>query len=226
MGKSCGAAWPGANRLSYPFEDLVRAVQGHTMVDPERLRVLWNLGHRMAGHSIAGDFVECGSYKGGSAAVLRAAMGLGRRLWIYDSFQGMPPTTVEDGDEAKRFVGDCVGAKEDVIRILQATGAHPVEYTLLEGWFKDTFLKSNIPECVALLHCDADWYESVTLVLETFYDRVTPGGAIILDDFGYWEGCRHAYYDFCFRRGIKPLLERVGVTQAWWIKGLEHNRPS
>ena len=77
---------------------------------------------------------------------------------------------------------------------------------------------------IAFLHIDADWYDSVQLALETFYDRVSTGGVIILDDFGHWEGCREAFYDFAADRGIKPLLERFGHTQAYWIKDRTHNR--
>ncbi len=206
------------------FENVAAAIGGHTLLDEARLRSLWRLAHAVANNAVPGDFVECGSYKGGSAAVLRAAMAQGRHLWIYDSFQGLPPPTEEDGEQAKQHIGDCVGTQDDVARILHATGASPAQYTMVKGWYQDTLKGNQLPQQVALLHCDADWYDSVLLVLETFYDRVMPGGAIILDDFGYWEGCRVAFYDFCNRRGLKPLLERVGSTQAWWIKGKAHTR--
>jgi O-methyltransferase len=150
-------------------------------------------------------------------------MGSGRKLWIYDSFKGMPETCELDGEEAKKYVGTCLAAKGDVLEILRATGARPDEFVIVEGLFEDTFQK-KLPEQVALLHCDADWYQSVTLVLETIYPLMPQGACIILDDFGFWEGCRHAFYDFCQKQGETPLLERVGITQAYWIKGKEHNR--
>jgi O-methyltransferase len=62
------------------------------------------------------------------------------------------------------------------------------------------------------------------LSLNTFYDLVPDGGIIILDDFGHWEGCREAFYDFIAQRKLKPLLERFGHTQAFWIKERIHNR--
>jgi len=106
---------------------------------------------------------------------------------------------------------------------MAATGASREEFIIREGWFQDTF-KQPLPENVALLHCDADWYQSVTIALETFYPRMPAGACVILDDFGYWDGCRIAFYDFCEKYGERPLLERVGNTQAFWIKGKEHNR--
>jgi O-methyltransferase len=60
--------------------------------------------------------------------------------------------------------------------------------------------------------------------LDNFYKLIPEGGCIVLDDFGYWEGCREAFYDFCLKNNEKPLLERVGTTQAYWIKGRMNNR--
>jgi O-methyltransferase len=150
-------------------------------------------------------------------------MGPDRRLWIYDSFQGMPLTEDTDGEEAKFWVGRCSGSTEEVLKILEATSAQPGEYNICEGWFQETF-RQELPDRVALLHCDADWYRSVTLSLETFYPLLSDGGVVILDDFGYWEGCRLAFYDFCEKFRVRPLLERVGNSQAYWIKGKNHRR--
>lgn len=77
---------------------------------------------------------------------------------------------------------------------------------------------------MAFLHLDADWYDLVLLVLEAFYPLIVAGGCIDLDDFGYWEGCRQALYDFCFKYGGKPLLERTGTSQTYWFKGRGNNR--
>jgi O-methyltransferase len=205
------------------FERLYQEIADYTLIDPERIRSLWNLISDVRRRDIRGDIVECGCYKGGSSAVLRLGMGSGRKLWIYDSFKGMPETCELDGEEAKEYVGTCLATKGDVLEILIATGARPDEFVIVEGLFEDTFRK-KLPEQVALLHCDADWYQSVTMVLETIYPLMPQGACIILDDFGFWEGCRQAFYDFCQKHGEKPLLERVGITQAYWIKGKEHNR--
>jgi O-methyltransferase len=205
------------------FEDLCKAITNYTLLDRERILSLWRLVNDVNHREIKGDIVECGSYRGGSSAVLRMGMGPRRKLWIYDSFQGMPETIELDGEEAKRYVGNCVASIEDVLDILKGTGASEEEFVIVEGLFQDTFQRS-LPEQVALLHCDADWYKSVTLVLETFYPLMPQGSCLILDDFGFWEGCRRAFYDFCQKQGERPLLERVGITQAFWIKGKEHNR--
>jgi O-methyltransferase len=205
------------------FEGLCQAVKDYTLLDTERLHSLWGLVNDINHRGITGDIVECGSYRGGSSAVLRAGMGPHRKLWIYDSFQGLPETSEQDSEEAQKWISECAASMDDVLEILAATGATREEFVIREGWFLDTF-KQALPKQVALLHCDADWYESVTLVLETFYPLMPNGACIILDDFGHWEGCRMAFYDFCEKYSERPLLERVGYTQAFWIRGKEHNR--
>ncbi len=97
------------------------------------------------------------------------------------------------------------------------------KFVFRKGWFSQTF-NQPLPESVALLHCDADWFESVLLTVRTFYDLIPDGGIVVLDDFGWWEGARRAFYVFCRETGEEPLLNRIGRIQAFWIKGKRHNR--
>ena len=172
---------------------------------------------------IAGDFVECGTYKGGSSAVLGAELTDSRRLWLYDSFAGMPDTVPADGVDAQFYVVIGISSSQDVLNALAIAKVDPAACIIREGWFEDSF-KLPLPERVALLHCDADWYESCLLVLESFYPLMPDGACVVLDDFGYWEGCREAFYAFCERHRERPLLERWGGDQAFWFKGRTHNR--
>ncbi|NEQ97121.1 MAG: methyltransferase domain-containing protein [Cyanothece sp. SIO2G6] len=209
--------------MTSEIERLFDQVKPFTYLDLERLNSLRQICQYINASDIPGDIVECGTYKGGAAAVLSRYMG-DRHLWLYDSFQGMPQTTEQDGTEAAKWVGDCLASPEDLKEVMQLVGTAPNQFTIKSGWFHETFQEENLPPKIALLHCDADWYDSVTLVLDTLYSRVMDGGCIVLDDFGYWEGCREAFYDFCYRWEEKPLIERVGSTQAYWFKGFSHNR--
>lgn len=172
---------------------------------------------------IQGDFVECGVYKGGTAALLSRFLGGSKKLWLYDSFEGMPDTNVKDGETAKAYIGEGAVELEDVMNMMRRLGKNLDQVLIKKGWFNHTFIESG-PTSIALLHCDADWYESVLSVLNRFYDAVSDGGVIILDDFGYWEGCREAFYEFCKARDLKPLVERVSTDQLFWVKGKETNR--
>lgn len=206
-----------------PIEDLIKTVTPYTFCSEDKLRSLVQQCNYLNSIGVNGDYVECGTYKGGTAAVLSFSLGKTRKLWLYDSFEGMPETTEHDGETAKQYIGEGAVDIKDVFNVLNLVCADMSRVIVVKGLFEETF-RNHIPKQVALLHCDADWYGSVLLTLRTFYDRVVDGGVIILDDFGYWEGAREAFYDFVNERGIKPLLERVGSDQLYWVKGKTSNR--
>jgi O-methyltransferase len=204
-------------------DPLYTALASYTFARPEKLQNLRRLASELNQRGIEGDFVECGTYKGGSLAVLGTELSTTRQLWAYDSFAGMPATTSLDGTDAQVYVGKGIASPQNVRDALAIAKVDVARCTIREGWFQDTF-QQPLPASVALLHCDADWHDSVLLVLETLYPLVAAGGCVILDDFGYWEGCREAFYTFCERHQERPLLERWGTDQAYWFKGRQHNR--
>jgi O-methyltransferase len=208
---------------TYMNDQLFALVQPHTLCSRPRLENLARLCNQLNTQNVPGDFVECGTYKGGSSAILSGFLQPERHLWLYDSFQGLPSTSAKDGEDAVEWIGKCAAEVADVQKVLGDVSAPMERCHIQPGWFQDTF-QQTLPKQVALLHCDADWYDSVLLVLNTFYDCIPQGGCIILDDFGFWEGCREAFYDFCQQRDERPLLERLGSTQAYWIKGKMNNR--
>ncbi|MDD1419088.1 TylF/MycF family methyltransferase [Dolichospermum sp. ST_sed1] len=202
----------------------IEQLNNYSMSGIRVLKKLYILGQDILNRSIPGDFVECGVCNGGSAAAIALSLrSTGRKVWLYDSFLGMPETKEVDGLAAAKYVGRCVGAEEKVREAMEIAGFANENYIIRKGWFQDSF-QAPLPQAVSLLHIDADWYDSVMLSLNTFYDLVPEGGIIILDDFGHWEGCREAFYDFTAQRGIKPLLERFGHTQIFWVKERSNNR--
>jgi O-methyltransferase len=174
---------------------------------------------------VPGDVIECGVCNGGTAAVLARFAShsrLNRNVWLLDSFQGMPEITPEDGigvsnDPAEAHVGKEVGDPERVNDVLRSIGADLNRVRILPGWFQDTFPSVTAKE-IAILNIDADWYESVKLCLNTFYDRVVPGGFVSLDDYGHWPGCRRAVDEFFQARGLPYKLHEVDYTAHWFRK--------
>ena len=72
-----------------------------------------------------------------------------------------------------------------------------------------------------MLHIDADWYDSVKVVLDTFYDKVIPGGFVVLDDYGLWQGCGQAVKDFIVERSIKDVVVKpIGRDGAYFQKAI------
>jgi O-methyltransferase len=209
-------------RIRYRLFDrrLVRLVQPYTLVGPERIQNLQLLARRAESDSIPGDFVECGVCNGGTAAVLaRYASGsrLQRTVWLFDSFQGMPETSPEDGDAAKAHVGKEVGNQVRVQEVLKLIGARMERVRIVPGWFEQTFPTVSIGQ-IALLNIDADWYSSVKLCLESYYDLVVRGGFISIDDYGHWPGCRQAVDEFFETRRLSYPLRKVDYTAHWFQK--------
>jgi len=199
---------------------ITKLVRPDTLVGPERLHNLYVLAKRAENENIPGDFLECGVCNGGTAALLArfaTRSRLNRTMWLLDSFQGMPVTTTEDGEAAKAHIGKEVGDIQRVKRVLRRVGADMSRVRIVPGWFQDTFPTVSSSQ-IALLNIDADWYESVKLCLDTFYDRVVRGGFISFDDYGHWPGCRKAVDEFFAVRRLPYKLQQVDYTAHWFQK--------
>lgn len=190
---------------------LLRTVGPYTIVSPASLAALHYFAKKVAARELAGDIVECGTMNGGSAAIMAAAIAKGssnRCLWVFDSFQGLPPTTERDEDATRPLVGACVGDPVRVLEVMRKVRFPRERLRIVEGWFADTFPQAPVGQ-VSLLHIDCDWYDSVYLCLERFYDRISPGGFLVINDYGIWQGCRAAVDEFFAARGLKPKLHWV-----------------
>ena len=200
------SSWAGV-RGSVRLVRLLSAVRANTVVSRSKLNALYSLGRHIEAAGIQGIVVECGVFRGGSAALLAAATAPSRHVYLFDSFQGLPAPGEKDGQQARSLYrnGWCRGTTQDVRDVCRRVGIPDGRVHLVEGWFQDT-LPAFAGAPVALLHIDADWYDSVRLCLETFYDRVSPGGAIAFDDYGRWEGCTSAVDEFLSARGLRGSL--------------------
>ncbi len=90
-----------------------------------------------------------------------------------------------------------------------------------KGWFQETLpALDKVPDIseIAILRLDADWYASTKICLERLYERVVPGGIVIIDDYGAYDGCRKAVDEFREARAIKALLNHVNADCRYWIK--------
>jgi hypothetical protein len=199
--------WPGSlDAISRLW--LLHRVRGNTLASRTRLSTLFRLSREIERLRIPGAIVECGVFKGGSAGVLAKASNRARPLFLFDSFEGLPPPGEHDGRMAgERYqAGWCAATETDVMELLEGLGISRQRIHIFKGWFQDTLPTADVGE-IALLHIDADWYESVKLCLDTFYDRVQRGGFIVFDDYGRWEGCTRAVDVFLASRGLKVTLD-------------------
>lgn len=210
-------------RFDPEFAETWREAAAYTMTPPHRLYALCEAVRYVVERRVPGDIVECGVWKGGSMlAVARTLNGLGdtsRDLWLYDTFTGMtsptPGDVRHDGASAAQLLeesspGDAEGiwtvANEDAVRRVIARAGYPAHRThFVRGRVEDT-IPDVAPDRIAALRLDTDWYESTRHELDHLYGRISPGGVLVLDDYGYWRGARRAVDDFFSDRGARPFL--------------------
>lgn len=200
---------------------MYRAVRPYTMLGNARLRALHGAVEQVMRQGVPGDIVECGTARGGSAALMGLTLQRqrgDRKLWVFDTFEGLPSPTANDPDYevARRYVGQCRGELEAVARLFVDLELSAFTQ-LVPGLFQDTLQHADI-SAIAVLHVDGDWYDSVMSCLTQLYDKVSPGGIIQIDDFGYWEGARKAVEEFFSMRRITVPLRHVDYAGRQFTK--------
>ena len=197
----------------------------HTMIGMPALDNLERCAETVFAENIPGDFMEAGVCQGGASIFMRALQTAhvegNRRLWVADSFEGLPPPESEP-DIASGI--DFSETKEPSVAFcLEGVRDHFMRYDLLDdgviflsGWFADTLPIAPI-EQLAILRLDADLYASTKIALEYLYPKVTPGGFVIMDDYGFL-ACRQAVEEYRIRHGIDEPIHFVNRSCVYWRK--------
>jgi hypothetical protein len=111
----------------------------------------------------------------------------------------------------------CRCGLESVKQTLLETGYSESLLRFIKGKVEDT-LPLESPEQIAILRLDTDWYESTRCELETLFPKLVPGGVLIIDDYGHWQGCRKAVDEYFAKHNVKMFLHRVDYTGRLGIK--------
>lgn len=211
-------------------DEVLRYACGRSMVSMGSIHNVFDLCMDVQKNKVPGCFVETGIWQGGCViamayAAIRFAIVSGqkgngplcRKTWGFDSFEGLPAITEEDGDP---------GYKEGALAISIENVDSALYWTfrlrrdnvfLVKGWFDTT-----LPRCkddmgpIAVLRLDGDWYKSTMDALVNLYDQVSVGGWVIIDDYCAWPGCRKAANDFFKSRGWLPE-DFVNFHNAPWL---------
>jgi O-methyltransferase len=215
--------------------DTVNAVREYTSTSPERIFALSSAVKYVVANDIPGDIVECGVWRGGSMmAVARALLQLGdmtRDLYLYDTFEGMPRPTGEDvsyggeiaidrwetmtSADGQTTWSNC--SLEEVKAALFSVGYDNSKIHFRKGKVEET-IPAYAPPTISLLRLDTDWYESTYHELVHLFPRLSPGGVIILDDYGHWLGARKATDEYIEKNKIRLLLNRIDYTGRIGVK--------
>jgi O-methyltransferase len=183
-------------------------ISENTMCSRFRQRSLAQALSEVLSNSIAGDFVECGTWRGGLAALVLSKLIADhhqKKLYIYDTFEGMPAPSVKDDPRALEqynqkqdgeYSNWCRAGLDTVKDTLsKVTENYEQHCVFVVGMVEET-LDSVVPDTIALCRLDTDWYESTKKELEVLYPRVSQGGFIIVDDYTDWSGCRTAVNEY------------------------------
>ncbi|MGV9800275.1 TylF/MycF/NovP-related O-methyltransferase [Mycobacterium sp. NPDC003449] len=197
-----------------------------TMIGMTRLTSLQRCVETVIADDVPGDLVECGVWRGGASILMRAVLAAysdeSRNVWLCDSFEGVPPPDAakykaDKGDRLHLAAPILAVTEKDVKANFSRYGLLDDRVRFLPGWFKDT-LKGAPIERISVLRLDGDLYESTIQGLEGLYDRLSPGGFCIIDDYHAIEGCRQAVTDYRAEHGISADIVEIDGTGVLWRK--------
>jgi O-methyltransferase len=227
--------YPSSIDPSFPkdFGDLtietIRKVKPYTMTSNERLAALCDAVSYVVKNQIVGDVVECGVWKGGSMmAVADTLLHLGevsRDLYLFDTFEGMTAPSDKDlaitGEMAQvqwdstKNQDDtstwCYASVDEVKKAVFSVGYPQDKTHFVQGKVEDT-LPHHALDKISILRLDTDWYESTRHELIHLFPRISVGGILIIDDYGWWEGARRAVDEYIAENKIQIFLNRIDCT--------------
>jgi len=191
----------------YLMESIINTCQPFSCLSVARLRN--NIQSVFNAHikKIEGDIVEIGIYKGGSMlAMMMADEIIGsqdRHFHLYDTFTGMTAATDVDKDYTgcdaswQMEVNYDVRCIASLMEVQQNISSNTnISRDRIHYHIGDICKTHVYPGKIAVLRLDTDWYESTKFELDHFYDKVVPGGIVIIDDYGHWQGCKKAVDEF------------------------------
>ena len=197
------------------------------MVGELRLENMRELASKAIEDKIPGHFIETGVWRGGCCilmkAIVEAYQERGRRVFVADSFQGLPPPRPElypaDAGDSHHLVDALRVSADDVRANFARYDLLDDDVVFLEGFFQDTLPKLDASP-FALIRLDGDMYESTIVALEALYEKLSGGGFVIIDDYGedMWTYCRQAVEDFRQQRSIETPLVKVDSKCSYWRK--------
>ncbi|WP_406292866.1 TylF/MycF family methyltransferase [Embleya sp. NBC_00888] len=208
LNRSLGVDWPSV---------------AHTMIGMRRFENVESCVKQVLADGVPGDLIETGVWRGGTCifmrAILKAHDVTDRKVWVADSFQGMPrpDATGHQGDRelaSHRYNTFMATDIATVRRNFERYELLDDRVELLPGWFRDTLPTAPI-ERLAVLRLDSDLYESTMDTLVHLYPKLSPGGFVIIDDY-HIPVCREAVSDWRVRFGVEDPIEDIDGLGAFW----------
>lgn len=216
------------------FINIHKQCKSFTMTSEERMYAMYKATEYVSKNNIAGDIVECGTWKGGSAMIsaikLKKNGDMKRKFYLYDTYEGMTYPTDKDisysGGTAKEKwktynKGDknlwCCASLKEVKGNMLSAGYPENQMVFIKGKVEET-IPNTLPKSISILRLDTDWYESTYHELVHLFPLLSKGGVLIIDDYGHWKGAREATDKYFEENNIPMLLSRIDYTGRIGIK--------
>lgn len=218
------------------FLTLYPLVRPHTLSTKECLYSLYTATVYISESCIPGDVVECGVWKGGcammAALTLKARGDSSRRLVLYDTYEGMPSATDKDVDwqqvSARELVTEqahnrahpvwCRATLDQAQRNVWSTGYPKERIVFVKGKVEETIPAHELPDRIAILRLDTDWFESTYHALRHLFPRLSTHGVLIINDYGHWKGAREAVDRYFQEQDVHMLLHRTDYSERIGLK--------
>jgi O-methyltransferase len=195
---------------------------GYSMVGLKRLDNIEYCLKTVQNENIDGDFVECGVWRGGASIFAKAMLDTigehDRKVWLADSFEGMPVQRKEDEVDPALAGRSYIAVSLDTVQEnFRRFGVLDDRVKFVKGWFADTLPTAPIQR-IAVLRLDGDYYSSTMDALTHLYDKVSHRGFIIIDDYFSFQSCRQAIHDYCKEKSIDPEIVPIDKSAVYFRK--------
>ena len=216
-------------RLRHPYLTRRGAIswpsRAHSMIGQQRMRNVRELVERTLNENVPGDYIETGVWRGGACIMMRGVLQAyevrDRRVICADSFEGLPRPDAANypADRRDRLFAfeELAVSLEQVRGNFESYGLMDDQVVFLKGFFKDTLPHLGDAR-FALIRLDGDMYQSTMDALVNLYDRLSPSGFVIIDDYGVLRNCAKAVHDFLDKRNLRPDIKTIDHSGVWWQK--------
>lgn len=196
-----------------------RGEGAETMIGIRQLDNMQACIQEVVARGVPGDVLEAGVWRGGMTIFMRAVLKAhgqeGRRVWVADSFEGLPD---ESRLESFGWRGGDMAVSLDIVRANFARyGLLDDGVEFLKGFFSATLPTAPI-KALSVLRVDADLYSSTRDVLQHLYPKLSPGGYAIFDDYLNLHDCRRAIDEYRAQNGIVDEVFPIDRRAVYWQK--------
>lgn len=192
------------------FLSLMREIDGHTLVDPIRCFMLYQLARQA--RTLDGAVAEVGVYRGGTGRLLSQVFTGAKTVHLFDTFEGMPDPDPKRDPYVKGFLSDTS------VAAVRAYLADRDNVVLHPGWFPET-AASLQGERFAFVHVDADIYQSTLDACRFFFPKMVAGGVMVFDDYGNCLGATQAIDEFFAHGREVPCVLPSGQCAVFKLPG-------